>query len=344
MIRPRYSKREVDRAGKQLAFEKDESAWEQRNIDVVNYWRGIHMEPLQQMLEIAGNVMPEKDLLIAGRIKKFDTIIDKLRRPDTPLSLKSTYDIAGCRVVVPDLETQKEYCQKLESTTSVVDLEKTEKKDYLLRPHPSGSGYRSRHMICRFSGLSSGHELFVELQVRTIQQHAWATAVELFDKAVESRLKFNDLSDPRSVFFKKSSELIRQLEENKSVDPSSIRSIDNNPENGKIALSVKDALEAASCSSIVLSTNSIEDYEYLLIDLVAGEQTVIVTGVHGEDAMREYEDHEKMYVLFGDDMPEHDTVLVRGVSLDQLEQLYPNYFGNISVFTNLIAKHFVAFR
>ena len=69
---------------------------------MVNYWREIHAEALQRTLEDIERVCgTASDILIAGRIKKLATIVDKLNRPRTPSDLQTMYDIAGCRLVVP---------------------------------------------------------------------------------------------------------------------------------------------------------------------------------------------------------------------------------------------------
>lgn len=74
-------------------------------LAVVNYWREIHAEVLQRALEdIEGLIAVDSEVLVAGRIKKLSTIVDKLGRADAPFDLQTMYDIAGCRLVVPDLE------------------------------------------------------------------------------------------------------------------------------------------------------------------------------------------------------------------------------------------------
>lgn len=39
----------------------------------------------------------------------------------------------------------------------------------------------------------------------------------------------------------------------------------------------------------------------------------------------------------------HDVALVKGASPEKLQILYPNYFGDISRFTNLISDNLEAF-
>lgn len=160
------------------------------------------------------------DILIAGRIKKLATIVDKLNRPRTPSDLQTMYDIAGCRLVVPDMATLNQVHCEL-AKISAFDGPKTERHDYIARPRPSG--YRGRHVILRYDDLACGHKLFVEVQLRTVLQHAWATGSRDACVAVKTRLKFNEIDNPIGRFFKKAALLIAQMEEGDKIDASVIR-------------------------------------------------------------------------------------------------------------------------
>lgn len=343
MSAPFYSKRKVDEAGYTLLNPDCDEEALQHAKDVVDYWRAIHLEPLQVVMDATFAVMPSASFPIAGRIKKYSTIIDKLQRGSTPNSLKSTYDIAGCRVVVPDLTTQQEYCRLFEQTSGIVDATKTQKRNYLKIPHPSGSGYRSRHIICKLPDLQCGHELFVELQVRTQLQHAWSTAAELYDKIQGTRLKFNEMTGAGGMFFIKAAELIKQLEETGDVNPRTIRDMAAKPDESKVAVHVLDALKAASLSPLIIRDVSKDLPDCFLVDFVAEEQIVFVTGTDLDHAIDDYREHESRDYHFPPSAGTHDTVLVRGGSVEHLQVLYPNYFGNISSFTGLIEKFWDAF-
>lgn len=103
MPEERYSKEAVKRAGKLLTSgqsSKEEAAQARK---VVDYWRSIHAEALQRALaDIESSTIDTASALVAGRIKKYDTIIGKLGRLRTA-RLHTLHDIAGCRIVVPSL-------------------------------------------------------------------------------------------------------------------------------------------------------------------------------------------------------------------------------------------------
>ena len=118
--------------------------------------------------ETSGLVEAVPDALVTGRIKKLNTIIDKLNRPHTPSKLATMYDIAGCRAVVNTMEELDMVCSIM-CAKATCDLDKTCKHDYVSRPKKSG--YRGRHLIFVFECIP-GLNLFAELQLRTALQHS----------------------------------------------------------------------------------------------------------------------------------------------------------------------------
>lgn len=337
---PVFSKSAVNRAGFSLRDKDFTKYSEDHAIEILNYWRGLHIEPLQRSIEIIDNVLDIKNSFsIAGRIKKFDTIVNKLHRV-SGLKLATMYDIAGCRIVVDDLEEQLQVCDLFQQSTH---FDSSKSKDYIKNEHPSGSGYRARHLVFKFDDLDCGHTLFSELQIRTKLQHAWATSDELFDRAYKGKVKFGITDTKEKQFFRRASELIKQVELDNDIDEKSIR--EKFPiENGlKTAINVTKVLKEASSATTVLTQNNIDEFEYCLVDLYYAEQSLFLTPTSGTNAIENYYHHEKYGFSDSDDDALHDTVLVRANSLDAIKTLYPNYLGDISEFTNLIDKHFDVF-
>jgi hypothetical protein len=56
--------------------------------------------------------------------------------------------------------------------------------DYVAKPKPDG--YGAKHLLVLHEGFR------VEVQVRTLQQHAWADMVEWVDRQFGARAKFGD--------------------------------------------------------------------------------------------------------------------------------------------------------
>lgn len=105
---------------------------------------------------VVGTVRKELGLEPTGRPAKSTTSIsDKLRRES--IRLTQIQDIAGCRLIVPDIASQELVVQSLESlfgNITIVDR----------RKRPS-HGYRAVHVIVNY------RDKMIEIQVRTSLQH-----------------------------------------------------------------------------------------------------------------------------------------------------------------------------
>jgi len=102
------------------------------------------------------------------------SIAEKLRRESIRLS--QIQDIAGCRIIVPDVFTQDHATAILRDTfpeTRVMD-----------RRMNSSHGYRAVHVIVMTQGVS------VEIQVRTALQDLWAELSERLSDVVDSSIKY----------------------------------------------------------------------------------------------------------------------------------------------------------
>src|SRR5262245_11018987 len=90
--------------------------------------------------------------------KSTNSLIEKLKRER--IRLTQVQDIAGCRVVVPDITKQDQVVDSLVSAFPKANVvNRREKPSY---------GYRAVHVIVEISGK------MVEIQVRTRFQHIWA--------------------------------------------------------------------------------------------------------------------------------------------------------------------------
>lgn len=332
----RYSKRQVRAAGKKLRDSAADALEAEAAERIVNYWREIHREPLQMMFDDIERLLgSETDLAIAGRIKKFDTIIDKLCRSDAPSDLDTMYDIAGCRIVVSTLDEQEKLCSLFQELDGC-DREKSQRRNYVASPKKSG--YRSRHLIVSYDCPECGHRLHVELQIRTQYQHAWSTAVELYDRLSGSRLKFNELEDQNSTFFKRMSLVIEQLETEGVCDPFVVRSRYPDSMSLEEAFKAETYLRAACDASMIIGgLPNVGPQDYCLIRLDSTMQTINIAVQPPKEAIRTYFETER-------NVPNGvDVVLVKGASMERIKELYPNYFGDISQFLELISRYMPAF-
>ena len=319
--------KEVRRAGDALVAAGTSPEKRQEAKETVNRWREIHRQPLQRLLDDIQPLLERRpDAVVAGRIKKIDTIIDKLQRPNAPDKLDTMYDIAGCRIVVPLLQDLEELCAEL-SVLEGFNEGRSASRDYIA--HPRQGGYRCRHLIFNYEGPWGPFKLSVELQVRTELQHAWATAVEMYDRAAKTRLKFNELLPGASDCFAFMSKVITRIEGGKGERQDQLRDWPEEAASLQDMLKVQAVLRAACDANFLVMGEGDDPHGYCLVELDYEVQTAEAKPIEGEGAVAAYLESE----LAAEGTV--DVLLLWGTSLEKMKKLYPNYFGDISMFINL---------
>ena len=114
--------------------------------------------------------------MIKSRVKKPDSIIEKLKRRGFDISTESVMenlnDVAGVRVICSFVNDIYEVAGMLASQDDVTVLEV---KNYIENPKPNG--YRSYHMIIEVPVFFANKKqnIKVEVQLRTIAMDFWAS-------------------------------------------------------------------------------------------------------------------------------------------------------------------------
>jgi len=190
-----FSKKDIDRAAQKIRHDVD---GDERSIAIqkIQNFREFHLYPLMLIknhLQRASNKV-NSNILIARRLKRLPTIINKLERPtlngNTPNAIQLTrmQDIAGCRAIVSNLDDLLSLKEKLLRSSSVHQIIR---EDSYLKP--KNSGYGGVHLIYScFEDYKKPHEwkkAKVEVQLRTQLQHAWATTLEIIDTLENIQLK-----------------------------------------------------------------------------------------------------------------------------------------------------------
>jgi putative GTP pyrophosphokinase len=184
-----FSKGEVNRAGQVLAAQMHDVETGQLGltpelidrigsaIDVVDWWRHEHSEPLSRVAsKLRYHVSKEGAPVVAQRLKRVQTIADKLTREPT-MKLARMGDIGGVRAVLPDLDASYRIAEYLRGNWAIARF-----SDYVVQPKPDG--YRALHLITR-----SGDRP-VEIQLRTPEQDRWANRVEGLSRNLAPGLKY----------------------------------------------------------------------------------------------------------------------------------------------------------
>lgn len=127
---------------------------------------------------------------IKTRIKSYDSILEKMRRKQVPMTIASLenhiQDVAGIRVVCGFEEDIYLLANCLINQDDIILIEK---RDYIR--HPKASGYRSLHLIAQVPIYrEQGRKMMtVEVQLRTIAMDFWAT--------LEHKMRYKKNVDPR---------------------------------------------------------------------------------------------------------------------------------------------------
>ncbi|WP_083274640.1 RelA/SpoT domain-containing protein [Novosphingobium resinovorum] len=158
------------------------------------------------------------------RLKRRPTIENKLRRfPDMQLS--RMHDIAGCRIIFPTVEELLDFrahFHKARFKHKRRGAGQEGRWNYLTHPKPDG--YRGIHEVYEYDVRSEGGKtwngLNVEIQFRTIIQHAWSTAVEVAGLLTHDKPKFGQGNEILIEQFRLASELLaRRYEGSTSCYP-----------------------------------------------------------------------------------------------------------------------------
>ncbi|MEV4421400.1 RelA/SpoT domain-containing protein [Patulibacter sp. NPDC049589] len=148
----------------------------------VRAWRADHAYPLRKVsANLRHYVQDSSDTQVTQRLKKFGTVIQKLRRFDR-MDLTQMDDIGGCRVVTRDMDDARALFARLGSNW---DVRRT--RDYVSQPKPDG--YRALHLV------AVRDARFVEIQIRTPLQDLWANVVERDGRRLGVGLKFGRGND-----------------------------------------------------------------------------------------------------------------------------------------------------
>lgn len=184
----RFTKRQVDEAGKILISTNASYEEKDNSLDILNNFRLCHNYPIntfQATLRFKLNKIC-KEYLVSQRLKRMPSMLFKLRRYPQ-MRLSQMQDIGGLRAILPTMDEVNQIIQIYENTQFQHEVKNV--KNYILEP--KDSGYRCYHIVYKYKNkINANYDGFmVELQIRTKLQHAWATAVETMGTFIDHSLK-----------------------------------------------------------------------------------------------------------------------------------------------------------
>lgn len=336
----RYTKSEIAAAGKILSgtiLHDPARADEISEIFRIAYnWRDSHAFPMRRIrheliqgLRHAGIIG-----LTSARMKRMASIRRKLR--SSSIRLPQIQDLGGCRAILNQMADVTTVVQRYREGVShhVVHSE----NDYIAEP--KRDGYRSYHVVLRFQPKYDHDTPYadqkVEIQIRTRLQHSWATAVEAVGMMRGEDFKSGEgNADWRRLFALMSAEFAAQ-EGGPVVPDTPLRSNERHQELAELTskLDAVRFLETLNKALNVIDRNIAANAKFFLIQFHrqpgAIESIVRVRGFHGpEGAAASYGAEEAANASV-------NSVLVEVDKAENLKSAYPNYFLDVTTFTDML--------
>lgn len=351
-----YSKNNLDRAAEKIRRGCSEEERKKAILMIQNF-REVHLYPLMLMKNhvVRTATKVSKKIIVARRLKRLATIIDKLERDTldgvTPNSIKLTrmQDIGGCRIIVKNLTQLKKVQEKLEKSRSVHKI--IAKKDYLT---PKSSGYSGVHLI--YSCFENSEEdndwkkTKIEVQIRTELQHAWATSLEIIDTLENIKLKTSVTGyESWRRFFYLSGCLVAHTEKACILDKEKIENI--RVELKELASKLKvfsklfrHAITLNITSAQFLNNKKLKSYKGMfLISMMKPLSKNVEDELKLMVKVQPYKMEKMADALAALSINESDddiliAALVSAEDARTLRKAYPNYFGSTTIFTSFIQK------
>lgn len=333
---PEYSRNRVNKAGRNVRHEA-------ATIDdhkVIENYRASHAHILNAFQASLRNRARGADVTVAQRLKRRVTIYDKLRRRPN-FSLTEMQDIAGCRLIFKNIQDLTEFRESFHNARFAHKLiTEDDRYDYLASPKPDG--YRGIHDVYEYqSKRESGapwNRLRIELQYRTIYQHAWATAVEVAGLLTDNEHKFGRANDDYSEFFCLTSEAIARTFEasNSCRTELTLGEIFDKIDEIESRIGVLNVFR--QYNGVAQHVSALGSNLILIFNKRAepSEQTQIKSYASFADAVRELGRLETASLR---EREPYDAVLVRGVTgpgQGSIESAFRNYFADTRDFIEYV--------
>lgn len=301
------------------------------DIKTIEVWRASHWEPALAIREKLYNEINKKiDCHVVARLKRMETIIDKLKRlPE--LSLSKMQDVGGVRVILEDFSNLYQVVDICKATMSNYKLYR--ENDYIVKPKKDG--YRGVHLVYDVDGC------YVEIQIRTKIEHIWATSVETVGMMTKEKLKSDQGSEKWMEFFVLLSKLIEASEKTYSATGDDLENY------GRKVINCVDVFSnyAKEIRAVELlksygngfrqideKLEKIKDEDYYII-AVGYNNVVSIFGFNKknkDDAVNKYNSLEQSGKYI-------DKVLVSVDDYKKLKVVYPNYFAETSALTEFVS-------
>jgi ppGpp synthetase/RelA/SpoT-type nucleotidyltranferase len=184
------SKTQIDRLGERLK----KGGFDEADLRLLDDYRRSFADVYEH---VVGRIRSELSLEPTGRpAKSTSSIQEKLLRES--IRLTQIQDIAGCRLVVPDIVRQDQVVSLLKKLfDNVTPIDRRERPSH---------GYRAVHLVVQYS------DKLVEIQVRTSFQHLWAGLSEKLSDTLDPAIKYGGGDEQTQGTLEEASKLVASME------------------------------------------------------------------------------------------------------------------------------------
>jgi hypothetical protein len=238
-------------------------------------------------------------------------------------------DVAGCRLIFKRLEDLYAFRSSFHKARfNHKRRNAPDKYDYIKRP--KDTGYRGVHDIYEYDVKSSVGKrlagLNLEIQYRTLIQHAWATAVEVIGFITESQPKFQQGDKRYEHEMALASEILARAHEGQTGPFPDI------PDRDLVAsfLEIDGQLGLLKMLRGLSAANR---------DVSAKRNAILIFSETGDLEVRAFRDApDALRALFDleKQFPDRDIVLVRADTSEEVRLAFRNYFSDAREFIRLV--------
>ena len=311
------TKNSIKVAGKRLRDEIESN----KDLELILAYRIKHISIMTTLANTIAKKSPKPQFL-SGRLKRLSSIRIKLKRNDR-VRLDIMQDIAGLRAVFKDKNEVYAFLNAIKKAykSKKLALQIIRENDYI--KEPKQDGYRSYHLVFEYQGKKEDIKGYkIELQLRTLLQHYWATAVEIMG-AIDStnNIKIGKGSAEVKRFFYLAGLI---LDDNAtSEEKEEFKELD---EKHKI-LNLLNELSV----SYSLIQKSYKPKDLFVISLDQQEKKLKISKFDEND-------RQDNLSFLGLELDEEriNSVIINGASIAKIKRAYPNYFLDARNFINNI--------
>lgn len=323
---PGGSKSRVNKAGESVRTGTQNA----EDLHVIEQWRAAHRAVLNTFQAILRTRTRGTGISVAQRHKRKRTIFDKLDRLPS-MQLSRMDDIAGCRLIFKDVQSLVKFRENFHKAHfKHKRRNELDKYDYIKKP--KNTGYRGIHDVYEYNVNSeNGKELaglYLEIQYRTLVQHAWATAVEVIGFITESQPKFRQGDNRYETAMALASEILARSFENAR---GALPDLEDRALVAEFLRLDEELRLLITLGGLNAADKAVTERKNAILIFSGSRELDVRTFRDATDALRALFELEKEF-------PNSDVVLVRADTSDDVRLAFRNYFSDARDFIQLMEQ------